>query len=327
MKKIILLFLLLILLSACNNAQIDEKKASIFKQYEIALPAGMELPYDLSTMNDGTIYIAGFNKDWTTGTLWKMDNKEWKKIFNFTDSIPVNMEAHKEKEASVFILSENQLLYTLSLIQDNGVIKDFYYVIKDNKATKLSIQLPLLQGNYTNGILIAKRYNSNSFIIEDLTGQLFLIDNQTGKTIQNFTTKNWVNDFAIYNDNLYALTDNGIETLSIKTGVATDPCSSIKYLEKSLITPKSTKSTKFMKQRITIDKDETSKKICTFYIGDEGLKYSTENATKTLLKKKNTFLSDKSAFIYDFERYKNNYYAIALNEKGSHIFHYTNDEL
>lgn len=314
------------LLSACNNLQTKEKEISDFKQFEIALPSEMETPYDLRVMDEGAVYMAGFDKKWEIGTLWMLKDEEWEKIYSFTDVIPLNIEDYEEKEASVFILSETQLLYTLSLIQDNGIRENYHFMLENNKAIRLYIELPIIQDKYTNDILLAKQYNDDSFIIQDLTGNLFLIDNQTGQTIKNILIDDLVHDFAIYDKNLYALTNDGIEVLAIETGIALEPCDAVKFLEESLTIPQPSEPSKFMRQRITVNKDEISNRIFVSYIGDEGLKYSNENETKNLLDKKNTCLADQSASIYKLERYKDKYYVIAFNEEGSHIFKYTNKE-
>lgn len=310
-----------VFLTSCSS-QKERMSTVSYSENEVKMPEGVDEVFDIKQIGKKTVRIVGLNESGTIGTVWDSvdEGRSWTQISTFTRNIKINKTKGITTEIAGYLSPKGQIFCVISEWQEgnDSKHKETYYIVENEQIKKININLARVEGG-DNGVYNAEFANDGSLIIQDGFGQMYKVNQNTGKVQFTFLSEQMMdifNPFSLYEDLMYIYTDKGLKAYSIKTGKEEKVDDSIKDfqgLEKKSI---DYQRANFM---VTDMKDD----LVVYSIDQQGLKLYQNGKVKLLLEGNQLCLKSGMTSIYDFIRCdKRGLFLIAQTMNGSKLYHY-----
>lgn len=197
-----------VFLTACSS-QKEKIPTLSYSENEVKMPEGVDKVFDIKQIGNKTVRIVGLNESGIIGTVWDSvdGGKSWTQISTFTRNIKINKTKGITTEIAGYLSPKDEIFCVISEWQEGNDSnhKETYYIVENEQIKKININLARMEEG-DNGVYNAEFANDGSLIIQDGFGQLYKVNQKTGKVQFTFLSEQMMdifNPFSLYEDLIY----------------------------------------------------------------------------------------------------------------------------
>jgi hypothetical protein len=321
---ILVFFVLVGSFASCKQAEPTNIVKDSFQERKIKLPDEIGSVFDLCESGN-KLLISAFDQTGKVGWLWESEDagETWMKRSTFTDLISRDSTAESEsdyeysaylsKMGEIFLVSQNWL-------SDDTLIEE-YFLINGLESRTVPLVLPT-KNEISNGIYHAVFSDDGELFAEDLWGQLYRIDKETGTILNAYLPEDTAlltNDFAVSDGDLYVLTDDDLLTYSVQNGAQSEKTATIDKILSEIETDEGFE--RIASRKINVSNTEDGPEIT--YIDTSGIfRFSSDGSSEKLIDGSDTCMYGGGVALYDFERADEKFFLIVQDQTGSALYRY-----
>jgi ABC-type glycerol-3-phosphate transport system substrate-binding protein len=313
-------------LISCGQRETMRNDENRFQETKINLPDEIGAAFDLCETENGLL-LSAFDEAGNTGRLWitENDGETWTKLSTFTDLLDIDKSkesSQNQRDTSAYLSKTGEIFFVSQNWIDEDTVVEECYLISGDKVHKLPIELPL-ENKKGNAIYHAIFSDKGELVAEDIWGQIYRIDKETGSIVQSYLPEDTtllVNDFTLAGDTLYVLTNNDVFMYSVQDGVPKEKDATMRKIASEMGADEGFE--RIAQRKIKVTHTDAEPEIT--YIDTSGIfRFSTDGSSEKLIDGSDTCLYGGDVALYDFEKTKDDkLFLLVSDEVGSSLYRY-----